>query len=225
MRCVRRDRDIAGLTLVELMIGAALCGMIGVSVYHIFSQALRVEQQMMLRVKFNRKMFDAVHSIARDMDRMIVYTTPEHPQGYFSGRANEIAFVILEEGAMKEVRYDMIVSEISPMADNGQTTGQEKQFFLVRKTRRFPHVYQGEQGFEQNVIIAGHGQGELQFFYSDHRSDALRQWTSVWNNENCPSAVRVDLTLSGCAGISVRVIKEMMIPLPAHRMERLYAQQ
>jgi len=218
-----------GFTLVEMMLGAVLFGMVSVSVYGVFSQGMRVEKRLRDSTIAHQELFLAMETMAQELQRMVCYTGPDGAGGYLLGEAQKVSFVVADENGLKEIRYEIIEPEMDHIhrvevrdmrSDDAGTRVVNQQetadrlFVLVEKRRNFPHYIGGEDGFEQKILTRKVRAEGLRFSYFIRDEQEKDEWMEHCTGDPWPQIVRIDLAVLSGETPEIHMIRDVFVPPP-----------
>lgn len=233
MKKSRRHYISKGFTLVELLLGVLLFGIVSSSIYLVFSQGLRIERRLRNRSSAGQDFFWAMHRMVRDLENMVPYTLPGTKNVFLDGQQYKIAFLVSGESGLQEVRYELAEQENTkvhrvevnrdPVGINETLTvshrkEEARQYFLVRKTR--PFLIMGEEYDEfHEEILSRHIPGEgLMFSYLSY-DDGSPVWKNQWQEDSWPAAIRIDLTVLEERQVPVRMVRDVFVVLSTAEKE------
>jgi len=235
---MRTGRNLtAGFTLIEVLLAIMLMGIIGMSVYGVFSQGLMVERRLAKSGVGAGEGFWAVHNIARDIEKMRPYTAAGTTVPYFQGSHHRISFVTRDHGRLQRVSYGMsLAPEVTVHQEKvnrerrkiieikgSSSTDQERRVCVSRYMELFfdsPNAWTG-MGPEEEILTRDAAADGLKFFYLNYDDQGQEVWSREWEQGFWPFAVRVDLTVYD-GDQPVRVVRDVFMPLRFFKSRRLY---
>ena len=175
MRCMRRHRG--GFTLIEVVIVTAMVAVISLAIYSTLSNGLRIWK----RVNESLPAEDIsifLEKFSADARTAVVSATIK-----FSGGKDNCATPALIA---------------APWLNNAKTIGQAVYTYdaaarrITRRARDFSRLYRDEPGLISGTV--DHIRSVEMSYYSYDPEKKQYQWTSEWQKEGFPHAVRITLT-------------------------------
>lgn len=201
-------------TLVELLLGLAIAGIIGVAVYSLFWMGLKLDKRLRSMHENYTELLIADQSLSGDLENAVwVDLSLSYPDlKTFDGQSKEIEFVTRTPKGLKRVRY------YSGLVDWGETTrtiiggklGNQSRTlfsseempveFLLRQETDFTDWVNNTPGPVQ-IVAAGLRKGSFRLRYApftkeikDSGHKALT-FSEVWDGLNLPMVVQCSFSL------------------------------
>ena len=223
MKPLRFGTNKDGFTLIEVLLGTMLFGIIALSVYMVFSQGIRVEKRLRQVSGEGLDILGTVQEISADLQDMAFYTISESGELHLDARHDRITFLTAQQDGLKEIQYalsepelvqihrEQVVRDAGTVKDvvtAAVTQQQQRHYHLVRRTRSFFKKVSGD--FDTEEILNRHiEQNGLKFFYLWQDEEGLQVWENQWSREGRPLAVRFELTVFNDQQEPVRLVRDV----------------
>jgi len=201
----------SGFTLIEVMLSVVISAVLGVSLYLVFSQGIRVERYLLRWSSGGRGVSETILEMAEDLRHMVSYTAAVAGQPYLVAGSNQITFVSNRHGVLEEVHYALVepdMTEIYRIEVNRDVktvkeavkagdarTETPVPYQLIRWSRTF---LSGSDNHDEGIPVVLNDRiapDGLKFFYLRQDEAGEDLWQDHWAQNGLPLAVRFDLTV------------------------------
>ncbi len=221
-----------GLTLIELLLGLSLFGVMAVSLYLVFQNGLMVSRRAQEQSADDWQTFFAVELIAQDLENMVQYSNRSAGEGGLKGKENELSVIIAAEDGLKEVRYFLLSPEKTViyktevrrvgagLAEFKKQSAQAKSraMMLVREVSEFPCQERPCKSAEtfQEVASFRVMENGLKFLYTAGAGENQQgdlKWDPQWKDMALPLGVAVEINFIDPNGeLAYTMSKRVLIP-------------
>lgn len=209
-----RGDDQQSFTLIELILGFSIFALIGITLYAVFSNGVRINSRADQSEQIYREMRWSLDNLTLDLENMVNYESYRNELGPFRGNEQSLSFALPSDQGLKIIRYSVQPPEQSKIFKTqiGEHTTKNKPIivnyseeqkieFLVREEIPF-FVAAGsdtEQPGEPDVLSTHIEPGSLRFSYGYQEKNNGQTGEIAWKNEwadvHYPAAVRVEMNL------------------------------
>ena len=226
-------RGLAGLTLVELLLGLGIMAAMGGSVYMVYANAVRIDTQSRLAGEFSFESYIIFKAIEDDLGDFVNYRYKRpgdmEERLALSGQEDALGFVRESPDGLQWVSYELDTPAVSvvrktvmgrhyktntdQLLDLKQTDGPFKQ--MIRKRIAFNGMPPEYQVLPEGRMVSGRmPDGGLKFFYAQNSDSNGLTWSNQWHQLDSPAVIRVVLRLSkGASGRTAEFSRDFLLPV------------
>lgn len=186
-----------GMTLIEVLTGTALLGMVAVGIYGVLSQGLRVELYLRTAAVSDQEGFLALEMMARDIQRMVPCGISDQGAFGFFGHSQGFSLVIADDSRLQYVEYECVEAD----GDRG---------ILMRKIRAVCCAGHDSSQWDTSILARGMTHDGLTVSYL--RGDQDGEWKDQWDEDSWPAAVRISLTFLERDFRPRRIVRDVVVP-------------
>ncbi len=212
----RRPRQ--GFTLIEVLLGLMIFGIISVTLYNTFWLGLKIDRKSNEINTTYQEARLAFELMSKDLENTFRYDfSASYPkQTSFDGSATEMSFLVPSDEGVRQVRYYLTIPEVSSvtriimkqrfktMKSSNLSMGNLPIAFLMRQEIPLIEFLAKKKTSSPGEIIAvAIKKGSFNLEYGALKRDAQgiivqpkkMEWSKSWKKNSIPHAVRVSLTL------------------------------
>ncbi|MFH1593563.1 MAG: prepilin-type N-terminal cleavage/methylation domain-containing protein [Candidatus Omnitrophota bacterium] len=179
------DKRPSGFTLVEILMVVSMLAVVSLAIYSTFNNGMKIWQRV------NRSLPEEDIGIFFDKMNGDLKNTLHFANLEFTGDKKRLEFVTL----------------VTSRRFNNTTVGKVVYFYdrsektLQREEKDFAHIYNEEEGAIKQALKNIKGVNFQYYFYDKDKNE--KGWLAVWDREDIPGAVRIELEVETDKGSNI----------------------
>ena len=209
--------------MIEVVLAAALFGLISVSLYAVFRQVILVGVEARQETRLVRRAERIMESITLDLENMLAFKESAVLSG---GAFPEMTFVTVTAEGPAEVRYFLAAPletlemsvRVTPRRQRtgviSQKTTEQKWHWLMRAERPLRNDEENKSEKKQSVVSKGVIAGSLAFEFVERQTAPGKKLKLPSSPAFVPAGIKVRLTLAGPGKGSEPLNVEQVVLIP-----------